>query len=195
MTSKNLTYGDLACVDDLYVDPLEGELVADPEETPGSCTGCALKDSRGCATAPDCNGVIFVHSPRNPKSTAPVVTPVQESKSGGRKDDSGKLDVTLFFDDLPFAIEAVTEVLQWAVTKKGPVPYERGSWQGVDDFQRRYRAAMLRHTLDGAKEGKVAGTPFEETTDHETGLLQLAHIATDAMFQLERAVRKLKGIA
>lgn len=112
----------------------------------------------------------------------------------GRKDDTGKLDVTLFFDDLPHAVEAVTEVLQWAVTKKQPTPYERGSWQHVTDFQRRYRGAMLRHTLNAAKTAKAdRGTGFEHARDAETGLLELAHIATDAMFLLEKAIRAQKG--
>jgi hypothetical protein len=112
----------------------------------------------------------------------------------GRKDDSGKLDVTLFFDDLPHAIEAVTEVLQWAVTKKQPVPYERGSWQGVEDFSRRYRGALLRHQLNRAKTLTWGHPPGYEPVDAETDLLELAHIATDAMFLLEMAVRKAKGL-
>lgn len=118
----------------------------------------------------------------------------------GRKDDDGKLDVTLFFDDLPHAIEGVTEVLQWAITKKQPVPYERGSWQMVEDFGRRYRGAQLRHELNRAKSFKEdqghAGNTADgkEPTDAETGLLELAHIATDAMFRLEMAVRKIKGL-
>jgi hypothetical protein len=111
----------------------------------------------------------------------------------GRKDDNGKLDITLLFDDLPHALEAVTEVLQWAITKKQPVPYERGSWQGVEPFQLRYRAAQLRHMLDAAKEAKMTGVPAHLTRDKETGLLQLAHVATDAMFQLEMAIRELQS--
>lgn len=112
----------------------------------------------------------------------------------GRKDDGDKLDVTLFFDDLPHAIEAVTEVLQWAIAKKQPVPYERGSWQHVTDFQRRYRGAHLRHQLNAAKAVKVGSAySVEQARDAETGLLELAHIATDAMFMLEKAVRAAKG--
>lgn len=120
--------------------------------------------------------------------------PDQPLPVAGRKDDSGKLDVTLFFDDLPHAIEAVTEVLQWAVTKKQPTPYERGSWQGVEPFGKRYRAAMIRHLLNRAKCFKGNATPTGEPVDHETGLMELAHIATDAMFLLEMAVRKAKGL-
>lgn len=126
--------------------------------------------------------------PRRPQTLADTLPVV------GRKDDSGKLDVTLFFDDLPNAIEAVTEVLQWAVTKKLPVPYERGSWQGVTDFHRRYRGAQLRHMLNAAKATIANGNPSELQTDSETQLLELAHNATDAMFQLEKAVRRIKGI-
>jgi hypothetical protein len=127
------------------------------------------------------------------------VVPLKDTPTSpvaGRKDDAGKLDITLLFDDLPHALEAVTEVLQWAITKKQPVPYVRGSWQGVEPFQVRYRAAQLRHMLDAAKD-KLAGVVPEShlATDRETGLLQLAHVATDALFQLEKAVRQIKGIA
>lgn len=113
------------------------------------------------------------------------------SQVPGRKDDTGKLDITLLFDDLPHALEAVTEVLQWAVTKKEPVPYTRGSWQGVTHFQPRYRAAQLRHMLDSAKQHVTLGVPTEYAREAETQLLHLAHIATDAMFQLEMAIREL----
>jgi hypothetical protein len=113
--------------------------------------------------------------------------------SAGRKDDTGKLDLTLLVDDLPNALEAVAEVLQWAVTKKKPKPYERGSWQGVEGLQGRYRAAGLRHELNAAKAvlaGSVAHP--EQARDAETGLLELAHIATNALFRLEMAVRAIK---
>jgi hypothetical protein len=109
----------------------------------------------------------------------------------GRKDDAAKIDVTLLFDDCPRALYAVAEVLQWAVTKKQPTPYARGSWQGVEPFQPRYRAAQLRHILDAAL-GVTAGIPSHLTRDAETGLLQLAHNATDAIFQLEMACRELE---
>lgn len=124
---------------------------------------------------------------------------VSDAMITGRKDDGGKLDLTLLFDDCPHALEAVAEVLQWAITKKQPVPYKRGSWQGVDDFQRRYRAAMQRHMLNAAKSnmggnrGALVGG-FEAQRDAETGLLELAHIATDAMFMLEMAIRKERGL-
>jgi len=111
----------------------------------------------------------------------------------GRKDDTGKLDITLLFDDLPHALEAVTEVLQWAITKKEPIPYVRGSWKGVQPLQMRYRAAQLRHMLNAAKHTIAQGEASHLSRDHETNLLELAHIATDAMFQLEMACRELNG--
>lgn len=147
------------------------------------CYGCALGGQPGCSTAP------CAETPRQPGVI--FVKPAEVAgEPAGRKDDSGKLDVTLFFNDLPHAIEAVTEVMQWAITKKQPVPYERGSWQLVEDFQRRYQGAQLRHELNRAKSA-LAGNP---EVDHETALLELAHIATDAMFRLEMALRKAKGL-
>lgn len=134
---------------------------------------------------------LFTDGPSNFEQAAQAV--MRPATAAGRKDDAGKLDVTLFFDDLPHAVEAVTEVLQWAVTKKQPTPYERGSWQGVDDFQRRYRGALLRHQLNRAK-ALIEPGRVVEPKDAETGLMELAHIATDAMFMLEMAVRKTKGL-
>lgn len=132
--------------------------------------------------------------------TAPPPTPVAPTSAPaapvtgvtGRKDDSGKLDVSLFFNDLPHAIYAVTEVLQWGITKKQPVPYVRGSWQHVPQFQQRYGAAQLRHELNRAI-AKIEGQT-DEPTDAETSLLELQHIATDALFRLEMAMRKAKGL-
>lgn len=120
----------------------------------------------------------------------PTTEVATERSRSGAKDDGGKLDVTLLFDDMPHALYEVVRVLQWAVTEKKPVPYERGSWQTVPDLQRRYRAAQLRHTLNAA----IArlDKPAEHPTDAETGLLELAHIATSALFQLEMVARELK---
>lgn len=117
-------------------------------------------------------------------------TPSTDRSRTGAKDDGGKLDVTLLFDDMPNALCEVTKVLQWAITEKKPVPYERGSWQSVPDFQRRYRAAQLRHMLNAAIQR--IENPQAYPVDHETGLLELAHIATDALFQLEMLARDIK---
>ena len=110
----------------------------------------------------------------------------------GRKDDSGKLDMTLF-DDMPRALEAVAAVMQWAITKKQPKPYERGSWLGVEPD--RYRAAIRRHDSAAAKQ---ASLPAERAArfqkDDETGLLHLAHMACSALFALELTLREKEGV-
>lgn len=108
----------------------------------------------------------------------------------GRKDDSGKLDMTLL-DDMPRAVAAVVEVMQWAITKKAPKPYDRGSWLGV--HADRYRAALLRHNRDAAQQASVGNKPARFERDKETNLLHLAHIACSAMMALENALRELEN--
>jgi hypothetical protein len=166
----------------------------------GCCT-CPFNITTGDKTCGDveCSGVFFRPAPAEAAWPMPASNhagsneaPAVTAGAPGRKDDAGKLDITLLFDDMPHALEAVTEVLQWAITKKQPVPYARGSWQGVEPFQPRYRAAQLRHMLNAAKAAIVSELPSHLARDHETGLLELAHIATDAMFQLEMAVREIK---
>lgn len=110
----------------------------------------------------------------------------------GRKDDSGKLAMNLL-DDMPNALAAVVEVMQWAVTDKKPVPYERGSWQGV--HADRYREAIKRHDqaacAQEVAEPTKQGARFQR--DDETNLLHLAHIATSALMALENTIREIKG--
>lgn len=107
----------------------------------------------------------------------------------GRKDDSGKLDMTLL-DDMPRAVAAIVEVMQWAITDKKPKPYDRGSWLGV--HADRYRAAFMRHNRDAAQQASVSNTPTRFERDKETNLLHLSHIACSAMMALENALRELE---
>lgn len=104
----------------------------------------------------------------------------------GRKDDTGKLDMNLL-DDMPRAMRAIVQVMQWAVVDKKPVPYERGSWLGVQAD--RYRAAIKRHDRDACEQA-TADVPARFQLDKETNLLHLAHIATSAMMALENALRE-----
>lgn len=115
--------------------------------------------------------------------------PEQPAGVPGRKDDSGKLDMTLL-DDMPRAIAAVVRVMQWAITDKKPTPYDRGSWQGV--HADRYRAAIMRHMRDAAEQatGKSEAARFQR--DKETELLHLAHVATSALMALENTLRELE---
>lgn len=108
----------------------------------------------------------------------------------GRKDDSGKLDMTLF-DDMPRALEAVAEVMQWAITKKQPVPYVRGSWLGVTAD--RYRAAIKRHDSSACRQANdKPGSVARCQRDDETKLLHLAHMACSALFALELTLREME---
>lgn len=102
----------------------------------------------------------------------------------GRKDDSGKVRMELLMD-LSRAYEGVGQVLTWAVTDKKPIPYVPGSWQGVEDFHNRYMGALMRHLNNIHRNGPYA-------VDKETGILDLKHLATDAMFLAEMASRDLE---
>ena len=53
--------------------------------------------------------------------TAPPVAFINATTPPARKDDSGKLDMTLL-DEMPRAVKALGEVMQWAITKKAPIP-------------------------------------------------------------------------
>lgn len=108
----------------------------------------------------------------------------------GRKDDSGKLDMTLL-DDMPRAVAAIVEVMQWAITDKKPKPYDRGSWLGV--HADRYRAAVQRHNRDAAEQASVSNKPARFERDKETNLLHLSHIACSAMMALENALREMEN--
>ena len=114
------------------------------------------------------------------------------TKVDGRKDDGGKLDMTLL-DDMPRALEAVVEVMQWAVTKKKPTPYERGSWLGV--HADRYRAAILRHNTASTKQESICPQSLHARfqKDAETELLHLAHMACSAMMALENTLREIES--
>lgn len=117
--------------------------------------------------------------------------PLPTTKVAGRKDDGGKLDMTLL-DDMPRALEAVVEVMQWVVTKKKPTPYERGSWLGV--HADRYRAAILRHNTAAAKQESASPESLAARfqLDAETKLLHLAHLACSALMALENTLREIE---
>ena len=110
-------------------------------------------------------------------------------KATGRKDDGGKLDMTLL-DDMPRAINAVVEVMQWAMIKKKPIPYERGSWLGV--HADRYRAAQHRHRNGAALQASISGGAARFERDKETNLLHLAHEACSALMALENTMREME---
>lgn len=96
-------------------------------------------------------------------------------------------------DDMPLAVKAVVEVMQWANTEKKPTPYERGSWIGVGAD--RYRAAIQRHNRDACEQAVGDALPIRRQRDPETQKLHLAHIATSALMALEQVLREEATLA
>lgn len=93
----------------------------------------------------------------------------------GTKHDGAKIRMDL----LPFeALEAVAEVLTYGAEK-----YADNNWQTVENGERRYLAALLRHLV--ARERS-------EARDGESGLLHAAHMATNALFILWFELQKEK---
>ena len=93
----------------------------------------------------------------------------------GKKFDNEKIRMDL----LPFeALEAVAEVLTFGAKK-----YSDNNWQLVEDADKRYLAAMLRHLI-ACKKG--------EMIDSESGLSHLAHAATNMLFLLWFEIDKAK---
>lgn len=86
----------------------------------------------------------------------------------GAKHDSGKPR----YDLLPAAAEAeIVEVLTHGADKYAP-----DNWRKVTDPVERYYAALRRH---------LAAWRLGEELDSESGLRNLAHVATNAVFLME----------
>lgn len=145
--------------------------------------GLALKEYRG-RTGPGAHtGAKFILVARAAQAAA--------SAPAARKDDSGKLDMNLL-DDMPRALKAVVEVMQWAITDKKPVPYVRGSWLAV--HADRYRAAIKRHERSAAEQATAPSAHAARfQRDDETQLLHLAHTACSAMMALENTLREMEA--
>jgi hypothetical protein len=95
--------------------------------------------------------------------------------TGGQKHDAKKPRMDL----LPFeALEEVAKVLTFGARK-----YAANSWQKLDCAESRYTAALLRH-LVAIQRG--------ERFDAESGLLHVAHMATNALFLLWFEIQKGK---
>jgi hypothetical protein len=88
--------------------------------------------------------------------------------AAGVKHDAEKTRMDLW---PPIALERVAEVLTYGARK-----YIPEGWRSVPDAKARYTAALLRH-LTAVMKG--------EARDPESGLLHLAHVATNAAFLLE----------
>ncbi len=85
----------------------------------------------------------------------------------GLKYDDGKLR----WDLLPLdSIEGIVEVLTFGAKK-----YSDNSWQNVENGNKRYYAAAMRH---------IAAWQSGETVDPESGIDHLSHILTNFTFLL-----------
>lgn len=112
-------------------------------------------------------------SPRVPVESDPSGLPLS---APGAKADEGKVMGGLLLD-FAHALELVAEV-----GTHGAEKYSRGGWVAVDDGQRRYLDAAMRHLL---KLGKG------EQDDADSGLPHLAHIAWNFLAVLDLQRRDL----
>ncbi|WP_339884232.1 dATP/dGTP diphosphohydrolase domain-containing protein [Vreelandella maris] len=99
-----------------------------------------------------------------------------EADGPGMKFDNEKPRFDLLLADMPLALEAVANVLTYGAAK-----YADGNWAQVENAQRRYLAAGIRHELALAK---------GERCDPETGEHHLAHKLCSDLFRLELALRE-----
>jgi len=100
----------------------------------------------------------------------------QTPKNTGLKLDSGKLR----YDLLPFrALQEVVKVLGHGATKYGD-----DNWRRLEQLEKRYLAASMRHLMSHA---------MSEDTDPESGLPHLAHCICSLMFILEHRIEKAEA--
>lgn len=86
----------------------------------------------------------------------------------GKKFDTGKLPMSLLFQDLASELEQVAGILQYGASKYAPK-----NWQGLENAKGRYLDALYRHLQEYAK-----GNP----TDDESGQSHLAHACCNLLF-------------
>ena len=92
------------------------------------------------------------------------------------KYDDGKTQMGLVFTGLSKPLLEIGKVLTYGAKK-----YKAHSWQNLKDAEERYTDALYRH-LNAFHQG--------ENTDQESGLLHLAHAATNLLFLLYFRITK-----
>lgn len=97
-----------------------------------------------------------------PKSFTPAV---QHTDTSGRKDDTGKIRYDLLEPEFE---RDVANILTIGAEKYGP-----NNWQGLDNAEDRYYAALRRH---------IAAWRMGEKIDPESNQSHLAHAACNLMF-------------
>jgi len=91
------------------------------------------------------------------------------SSKQGRKDDSDKADMTYLNYQIMISYCKVLE--------HGAKKYGRDNYKKVDDYERRYLAALVRHALQ-----RISG----EVIDKDSGLPHMAHAMANCGFILEK---------
>lgn len=105
------------------------------------------------------------------------VLEVQESNMESRKNDI--IDGKLRWDLLPLdLIEKVVEVYHMGCQK-----YGENTWQNLENGDRRYLAALMRHLCEHEK---------GELKDQESGLLHIQHVCWNALAVLHCTLKKLE---
>ena len=100
----------------------------------------------------------------------------KDAHEPGAKLDAGKPELVLLLEGFPRALWAVGEIATFGAKK-----YTANGWLEVEDAQRRYASAELRHILK---------QHMGEEIDPDSQLLHAAHHAWGALAQLELLLRE-----
>jgi hypothetical protein len=145
------------------------------------CDGCVFADGVACVaecTTGSCElentcleeGIIWIKKESKEQQKDSSQEDKKSNPSEGRKYDSGKRQWWYMWQFLP-ELEQVTDILTFGDKK---YPAEDGSnWRLVDNAERRYTSALMRH-LSAYLQG--------EKVDAESGKSHLAHMITNALF-------------
>jgi hypothetical protein len=125
-------------------------------------------DGQRCGTPPEIGDEAYCID-------CPNRQPSAVSSPSGTKHDEAEIRFDLLLADMPLALEAVVSVLTYGAGK-----YNDGNWQYLEDADRRYLAASMRHEMALHK---------GDTHDDETGEHHLAHKLCCDLFRLELALR------
>lgn len=97
----------------------------------------------------------------------------------GIKFDDEKPRTDLLMEGVPDALMEISRVLGFGANK-----YGEHNWKGLDNAKSRYRAAQVRHALQGVT----------ETTDEESGLFHAAHEACCVLFRLQLIIEEERSL-
>jgi len=163
--------------DDFINDPVTGELVLAADLIHrglyNACEQCGGLVAKGTDLCDRCVNLRDAKESENPKctctmmETCPICKDVKLAAGISPKHDAGKLMYSLI---PPVATRALAEVLTFGAQKYAP-----NSWQGVEEGERRYLDALMRH-IEAYRSG--------EAIDDDSGLSHLKHAITNLAFLL-----------